>query len=111
MTLASVVRVDGQNNVHIEIAPEAFARCGVEPGAFPGLIRAGSSMTNHQVKLGAACSRYLGDIAGLGEDPRKWPPVLPDDLALAVVTAVPHAAERIELMRSHGKSVPLAVYS
>jgi hypothetical protein len=107
---AKVVRVDGINNVLLDIPRAAFAEVGVEPDSYPKLAQP-ISHDVFRVKVGAAGSRYIGDIAHLGQEPRRWPIELPANIAELVAAGIPHAAERIATLRGRGTRAPAVVYS
>src|SRR5688572_4601291 len=108
--IAKVVRVDGLNNVLLDIDRDVFAEVDVEPDDYRDLARPVSHDV-YRVKLGAAGSRYIGDIAHLGQEPRRWPTELPANVAELVAAGVPHASDRIGTLRGRGRRPPSVVYS
>jgi len=104
------MRVDGINNVTVQVAHAAFESAGVRPHEYPGPVTSAGG-DGYRVKVGAGGTRYVGDVCGLGQDPRRWPETLPASAASLIIAAIPHARTRIEIMRKAGKRVPNAVYS
>ncbi len=105
MSSSRIVKVDGNNNVVVAIAADVRGRAAETS---PLLRRVGTEVA---IKIGAAGARYIGDIAGLGQDPRRWPSALPRSAEDLIVRALPYAEARIDTMRASGRRVPFAVYS
>lgn len=106
-----LVAVDGQNNAIVDVPLRLFSDAGLEPQTYSRFFRAGAGPGFFRIKVGAACTRFLGDTAGVGEDPRAWPSELPDAIAATIVHALPHADARIDRLRREGRRVAVAVYS
>jgi hypothetical protein len=110
LTGATVLHVDGNNNVIVELSGGAFLAAGVEPRAFQDLVASGAA-PSLRVKVGAAGARLIGAKFGIGEKPREWRRELPVGTDVFVAAAVPLAQERIEVMRRNGLGAPWVVYS
>jgi hypothetical protein len=100
------------DRVRLEVSPAAFANAGVDPAEHEPITRTrGGIRDRFHITIGAAGARKLGDITGLGQNPRRWPEELPDEAADLVARAVPHASLRVRTLRARGERVPTMVYS
>jgi hypothetical protein len=104
-----LARVDGNNNVHVDVSPSLLRAAGIDVDEYATLLRPADAW--YRIKLGAAGARYLGDGEGLGEDPRRWPTELPQHVARTIVAALPHALERINDEYAAGRRVSRMVFS
>jgi hypothetical protein len=111
VALARIARIDGNNNLLFELAPEAVQQAAVAFESVPRLLDKRTRDGWYELKLGAACGRLIGDRFGLGQDTGRWPTVLPDGVALLLASALPHAQTRIVTLEAAGKRVPPMVYS
>jgi hypothetical protein len=109
-TLVELVSVDGINNIVLAVNDDLLAEARITAFDHPNLMKP-SGRGRVSVKVGAAGTRYLGDVFHLGQNPRAWPNMLNDELGTLVLRAVPHAQQRIETMRNEGKRPPWVVYS
>src|SRR3954454_4593321 len=98
-----LVKVDGQNNVVLDIPSSYFAEYGLNPEEFAPFARSGSDAGHFRLKVGAATARQLGTMTTLGENARAWPRELPETVAATLVQALPHARERIAVLHSAGR--------
>ena len=86
-----VTRVDGNNNVVVELDRDAFRTMAVLPELTAPIVSPGESPDTVRVKIGAAGSRYLGSKLGIGPNPRRWPSTLPAEAEVMLIQAIPHA--------------------
>lgn len=110
MDRCTVDHADGNNNVHLLVPHDAFDVGGVTPADHPEVVQQLEEPGVLRVRVGAAGSRYLADIAGLPPKPRDWPHQI-EGIAAAVVSAIPFAADRISQERANGQHRTPAIYS
>jgi hypothetical protein len=108
--LARLSRVDGNNNVHVDVPPWSVHESGADPIDYEILLRP-TPEGWLRTKLSAAAARYLGDREGLGQDARHWPVDLSERAAGKIVAALPFAAERIREERAAGRRASRVIHS
>jgi hypothetical protein len=97
-----LVKVDGKSNVVVEIPRSMFGKLGLDDAEYEPFAWHQGGPDPFPLKLGAACSRWAGDLTGLGLDPGRWPTVLPDGFGELIVGALPLARKRVECLHNNG---------